>query len=171
MIDFLPFSSRAFLLSSGGWGLKNPQRGPLLSIFYNSRKNNCQAFFVTFALRPYKSYYPAHAPGQHMWPSPGPWPGFQCSKTVEVGCSFQDLCPLLMCFPRWDIFLHRFGLFFSRIPQQIPFLYSTVKKSFRGYTAALDLQNKCRGAQAKWCSVRSTSWMLSPKCCCVRGAE
>ena len=33
----------------------------------------------------------ASAPGQHMWPNPGPWPNSKCSKTVEVGCSCSEL--------------------------------------------------------------------------------
>ena len=63
--------------------------GPLYSsIFDNSRENNGQATFVTFAPRLYNlnHYNHAHAPGPHMGPtrSPGPWPHSKCSKTVEV---------------------------------------------------------------------------------------
>ena len=35
----------------------------------------------------------AHAPGQHMWPSLGPWSDSKCSQTVEVGCSYSELKP------------------------------------------------------------------------------
>ena len=38
-------------------------------------------------------YYHSHLPGPHMWPSPGPWPNSQCFKTVEVGCSCEELKP------------------------------------------------------------------------------
>ena len=55
------------------WELKYPQSSPLFSSsFDNSRKNNGQAYFVTFAPRLYNSYNHAHAQGPHMWPSPGP---------------------------------------------------------------------------------------------------
>ena len=63
------------------------------SISDNSRKNNGQAFLGTFAPRLYNFYTHAHAPGQHMWQSPGPEPDSKCSKTVEVGCSCQELKP------------------------------------------------------------------------------
>ena len=32
-------------------------------------------------------YNHSQVQGPHMWPSPGPWPDSQCSKTVEVGYS------------------------------------------------------------------------------------
>ena len=41
------------------------------SIFDNSSKNKGQAFSVNFAQRLYNSCYHSHAPGQHIWPSPG----------------------------------------------------------------------------------------------------
>ena len=75
--------------SLGDEGSKGPHCWPLFSsILKNSRKTMGQAPFVTFAPRLYKSdynhYNHAHAPGLHMWPSPGPWPDSKCSKTAEV---------------------------------------------------------------------------------------
>ena len=35
----------------------------------------------------------AYVPGQHIWPSPCPWPDSKCSKTVEVESTFQELKP------------------------------------------------------------------------------
>ena len=67
------FDRRLNQFGSVGSGLKNPQCGQLFSsIFDDSRKNNSQASFLTFAPRLYNSYYHAHTPGLHMWPSPGP---------------------------------------------------------------------------------------------------
>ena len=64
------------LVQSGAWGLKNPQCGPsFFKYFRHSRKNNGQAFSVTFASRLHinlKSYNHTHAPCPHMWPSQGP---------------------------------------------------------------------------------------------------
>ena len=64
-----------------GWGLKNTKRGPLFSgTFDNSRTHNVQALSVAFAPRVYNSYNHAHAPGPHMWLSPGPGPNSKSSK-------------------------------------------------------------------------------------------
>ena len=54
-----------------------------------------QAPFVAFAprLRVYNRYDHAHAPGPHVWPSPGPGPDSKCFKTVEVRCSCLELKP------------------------------------------------------------------------------
>ena len=76
---------------SGEWGLKNPQHEHCISsIYHNSRKNNGQAFSVTFALRLYNSFSHAHAPRPHMWLSPGPRPNSKCFKTAEVRWSCEQ---------------------------------------------------------------------------------
>ena len=74
-----PFFESLGLCQFGGEGWKILSVGHCFSsIFKNSRKNNGQAFSVTFAQRP-------------TWMSPGPGPHFKCSKTVEVRCSCYEL--------------------------------------------------------------------------------
>ena len=51
------------------------------SVWDNSRKNYGHAFLL---LGYTIAKITVHAPGQHMWLSPGPWPYSECSKTVEV---------------------------------------------------------------------------------------
>ena len=43
-----------------------------------------QSTLVKYARRLHNSYNHAHAPGQHMWLSPGPWLYSKCSKQAEV---------------------------------------------------------------------------------------
>ena len=77
---------------TGGWGLKNPQRGPLFSsIFDNSRKNDDQAPFVTFAPRLYNPYNHANAQGRTCGrvrapgrAGPTPSAPKQCKSDVHV---------------------------------------------------------------------------------------
>ena len=96
--------SRSTWIQSGGWMLKDSERGAalyhcLFSIFNNSRKNNGHAFSGTFAPWLYNSnnHCPCARPVQcavtcalYMWPSPGPLPDSKCSKTVEVRCSYKS---------------------------------------------------------------------------------
>ena len=74
-----PFFESLGLCQFGGEGWKILSVGHCFSsIFKNSRKNNGQAFSVTFAQRP-------------TWMSPGPGPHFKRSKTVEIRCSCYEL--------------------------------------------------------------------------------
>ena len=45
--------------------------------FRQSKENHGPSTFRDFALRLYNCYNHAHWPGQHMWPSPGPWARLQ----------------------------------------------------------------------------------------------
>ena len=51
------------------------------SVWDSSRENYGHAFLL---LGYTIAKITVHAPGQHMWLSPGPWPYSECSKTVEV---------------------------------------------------------------------------------------
>ena len=78
---------RAYVANLGDEGWKTLTVGPCF--LDNSRENNGQAPFGTFAPSLYNRYNYAHspAPPAHMWPSPGPGHDTKCSKTVQVGCS------------------------------------------------------------------------------------
>ena len=55
--------------------------------FRQFKEKQWPSTLVIFAPRLYNCYNHSHAPGPHMWPSPGPGPDSKCPKTVSVGCS------------------------------------------------------------------------------------
>ena len=76
-----------YLRYSPVWGMRveNPSAwATVISVFSTIQGKTMAKSYQALLLRSYAiTKITAHAPGQHMWPSPGPWPDPKCTKTVE----------------------------------------------------------------------------------------
>ena len=65
-----------------GEGWKTLTVGHCLKVFSTIQGKTMARHFAILAQRLYNRYNHAHVPGQHMWPSPGPWQDSKCSSQM-----------------------------------------------------------------------------------------